>query len=65
MAYQHTNSRGQNYYLHTKNVRLRSGKQQQIYYFAKDVRPEAIDEVPAGFKVVENKKTGLPTLKKA
>lgn len=65
MAYQYTNSRGQNYYLHTKNVRLRSGKQQQIYYFAKEVRPEAIDEVPVGFKVVENKRTGLPTLKKA
>lgn len=64
MAYQHTNAKGQVYYLHTKNVLLRSGRKQQIYYFAKDVRPEAIDEIPEGFIVAENTKTGLPTLKR-
>lgn len=64
MAYQCTNAKGQTYYLHTKNVKLRSGKNQQIYYFAKDVRPEAINKVPVGFIVVENKKTGMPALKR-
>lgn len=64
MAYQHTNAKGQIYYLHTKNVQLRSGRNQQIYYFAKDVRPEAINEVPTGFIVVENNKTGMPALKR-
>ncbi|MCL5784907.1 MAG: hypothetical protein M1142_06175 [Patescibacteria group bacterium] len=64
MAYQYTNAKGQTYYLHTKNVRLRSGWQQQIYYFAKKIKPEAIDQIPEGFEVAENKKTGLPALRR-
>lgn len=64
MAYQHTNSKGQTYYLHGKEVHLRSGRNQQIYYFAKEVKAEALDEIPAGFKVVESSKTGLPVLKR-
>lgn len=64
MAYQHTNAKGQTYYLHTKEVRLRSGRIQRIYYFAREVRPEAIDQLPEGFIVAENKRTGLPTLKR-
>lgn len=64
MAYQYTNAKGQTYYLHGKEVRLRSGKNQQIHFFAKDVRPGALEQLPAGFKVVENSKTGLPVLKK-
>ena len=65
MAYQYTNSRGQDYYLHSKNVKLRGGDRiQRIFYFAPDKRPEAIDAVPEGFTVVESKKTGLPVLKR-
>ena len=64
MAYAHTNSKGDTYYLHSKDVTLRGGRQQTIYYFARDERPEAIDEVPEGYVVVENKRTGLPMLKK-
>lgn len=64
MAYQYTNNKGQVYYLHGKDVNLRSGRVQRIYYFAKNIRPEAMDQMPAGFTVVENTKTGLPTLKK-
>ncbi len=64
MAYKHTNSKGTGYYLHGKDVKLRSGRTQRIYYFAKDVRAEALDEVPTGFKVVENSRTGLPVLKR-
>ena len=42
MAYSHTNSRGQTYYLHSKDVQLRgSGRNQTIYYFAKEVKAEA------------------------
>lgn len=49
-----------------KDVKLRgSGKTQRIYYFARDVRKESLDEVPKGYKVIENKKTGLPVLKRA
>lgn len=64
MAYQHINAKGQTYYLHGKNVHLRSGRNQQIYYFARETRPEAVEQVPEGFIVVENKRTGLPTLKR-
>lgn len=64
MAYSHTNSKGVTYYLHSKDVTLRGGKQQTIYYFAKDTRPEAIDELPSKYKVIENPRNGFLTLKK-
>ena len=65
MAYSHTNSKGVTYYLHKKDVTLRGGKQQTIYYFAKDERPEAIDELPEGYEVVENPRNGFLTLKRS
>lgn len=66
MAYSHTNSKGVTYYLHTKEVTLRGGKLQRIYYFAKDVRPgEAVDSLPDGYQVVENPRNGFLTLKRA
>jgi len=64
MAYSHTNSKGVKYYLHSKDVTLRGGKQQRIYYFAKDVRPEAIDALPDAYTVIENPRNGFLTLKK-
>lgn len=64
MAYAHTNSKGVTYYLHSKDVILRGGKEQTIYYFAKDVRPEAIDAIPEGREVIENPKNGFLTLRK-
>ena len=65
MAYSHTNSKGVTYYLHSKEVTLRGGKQQRIYYFAKDVRPnEALDELPEGHKVIENPRNGFLVLKR-
>jgi len=60
--FSHTNSRGQTYWLHSKDVRLRGGKIQTIYYFSKD-QSGSID-LPAGFKVIESSRTGLPLLKK-
>lgn len=64
MAYSHTNSKGVTYYLHAKDVTLRGGKQQRIFYFAKDTRPEAINDLPDGYTVVENPRNGFLTLKK-
>lgn len=64
MAYSHTNSKGVTYFLHKKDVTLRGGKLQTIYYFAKDVRPEAIDELPENYGVVENPRNGFLTLKR-
>ncbi len=60
-----TNQKGQTYYLHGKMVTLRGGRQQQIYYFSKEVDETcALPEVPAGYIVTENARTGLPMLKK-
>lgn len=65
MAYAHKNSKGQTYILHSKKVTLRGGREQTIFFFARDERPEALDAVPEGYTVLENKKTGLPMLKRA
>jgi hypothetical protein len=64
MAYEFRNSKGVSYFLHSKDVNLKGGRKQTIYYFARDVRPGALDAVPVGFKVEETAKTGMPILKK-
>jgi hypothetical protein len=63
MAYKHQNSKGVTYYLNSKMVTLRGGKQQTIYYFSKDERPEAAD-LPEGFTVNENPRNGFLTVKR-
>ena len=65
MAYAFTNSKGVTYYLHFKDVNLKGGRQQRIFFFARDIRDGALDEVPAGYKVIETTRTGMPILKKA
>jgi len=65
MAYSFTNKKGVMYYLHSKKVNLKGGREQVIYFFARDIRPGAQDAVPAGYKVIETAKTGMPILKKA
>jgi hypothetical protein len=65
MAFSYQNAKGVTYYLHGKKVTLKNGRMQQIYFFARDVRAEALNEVPAGYTVVETKRTGMPVLKKA
>ena len=64
MAYSYTNKKGVTYYLHHKEVTLRGGRKQTIYFFAREVRDGALDAVPAGYKVVETERTGMPVLKK-
>jgi len=64
MAYEFTNSKGVKYYLHFKDVNLKGGRKQRIYYFARDIRSGSLDAVPAGYKVEETKRTGMPILKK-
>ena len=59
---------GATYYLFMKDVTLRGGRQQTIYYFTKDPKnPKgtAVDALPAGYTTMENARTGLPMLKKA
>jgi hypothetical protein len=55
---------GKTYYLHSKNVTLKGGRKQMIYFFAGEVKPGALNALPAGYKVMENDRTGLPMLKK-
>jgi hypothetical protein len=64
MAYEFKNSRGVSYFLHSKEVTLKGGRLQKIFFFARDVRPGALNEVPAAYKVIETTKTGMPILKK-
>ena len=65
MAFSHTNSKGNTYYLHQKTTTLKNGREQTIYFFAKTVREEgALDAVPEG-RMVSESKNGLPVLKKA
>ena len=62
MVYSHVNSKGVKYFLNSKEVTLRGGKKQTIYYFSKDERPEGIDEVPEGMQVNENPRNGFLTV---
>jgi hypothetical protein len=65
MAFSYTNSKGQTYYLHSKQVTLKGNLQMQIYYFKREVDSEfAIDALPEGREVVENKRTGLPLVRR-
>ncbi len=64
MAFEFTNSKGVKYYLHFKDVNLKGGRIQRIYFFARDVRDGSLDAVPEKFKVIETERTGMPILKK-
>ena len=55
---------GDTYYLHSKTVTLRGGRQQVIYYFAREQKENACD-LPEGYEVMENSRTGLPMLRRA
>lgn len=58
---------GSTYFLFKKDVVLRGGRKQTIFYFTKDEnnsKGQALEELPAGYMVMENARTGLPMLKK-
>jgi YHS domain-containing protein len=55
---------GKNYYLHTKDVKLAGGRIQKIFYFAGEQGKNTLETLPAGYEVMENKRTGLPMLRK-
>lgn len=64
-AFSYTNAKGQKYYLHTKEVTLKNGRVQRIYFFARDIRDGALEAVPAGYEVMETKRTNMPVLKRS
>jgi len=55
---------GKEYFLHERKQQLKGGQQVTLYYFAGVAGELAIDALPAGYEVSENKNTGLPLLKK-
>lgn len=54
MVFEYKNSKGKTYILHQKG---------KLYYFSSQQKENAID-LPQGYKIIENNKTGLPMLKK-
>ena len=64
-TYTHTNSKGVKYFLHLKDVVLRGGREQRIYFFAKVEGGKGTPtELPTGYEVVENPRNGFLTIKK-
>jgi hypothetical protein len=63
MAFEYKNSRGVKYYLHGRTTPLKSGKERTLYFFAKEPKEGALNEVPQGYEVSESA-NGLPVLKK-
>ncbi|MGC2310564.1 MAG: hypothetical protein WA432_03025 [Candidatus Babeliaceae bacterium] len=55
---------GKLYHLHSKEVKLAGDRKQRIYYFAGKAGKDSIDALPTGYEVMENKRTGLPMLRK-
>lgn len=65
MAFTQTNPKGVTYYLNSKKVVLRGGKEQTIYYFSKDLRPDtAVETLPEGMEVNTNPRNGFMTVKR-
>lgn len=53
------------YFLHSKEVTLRGDRKQKIFYFSGKVdKDHALTDLPEGYMVIENARTGLPMLKK-
>ncbi len=60
MAYTH-----EGYTLHAREVALKGGHKQVIYFFSQRTPKSGVPvELPDGYKVAVNKRTGLPYLKK-
>ncbi len=53
MAYSHTNSRGETFWLHQKG---------KLFFFSRN--PEGAIDLPPNLEVFENPRTGLPMVRK-
>lgn len=60
----YVNKKGQTYYLHKKMVTLKNGITRPIFFFARDIREGVLDALPAGYEIIETKRTGMPVLRK-
>jgi hypothetical protein len=50
MAYSFKNSKGVTYILHATTRTLKSGKKQQLFFFAKEKKAGSLDAIPASSK---------------
>jgi len=66
MVYEYTSKKsGKKYKLYTRDVKLKGGKIQTIYFFsARKPKSGKPCDLPKGYEVVENPRTGLPFLRK-
>jgi hypothetical protein len=64
MAYSYKNSKRQTYYLHAREVKLNNNRERTIYFFAKEPRDGALNQVPSGWEVIEGR-NALPVLSKS
>lgn len=63
--YKYKSSKGKTYTLYTRDVQLKGGKIQTIYFFsARKPKSGKPCNLPSGYEVVENPRTGLPFLRK-
>jgi len=58
VGYEHTNSRGQKYYLHSREGRGGA----KLFFFSKN--PADSIDLPENMIAIENERTGLPMVKK-
>lgn len=61
----YTDTQGDDWHLNQKDVTLRNGHEQTIYFFTRDKRVETMCDKPEGFVVMETARTGMPVLKRA
>lgn len=54
---------GTTYYLHSKTTATKGGER-TLYFFAKEEKEGALDDLPKGYTVTESSATGLPLLKR-
>ena len=55
---------GKTFYLHGRETPLPNGKVRKLFYFSGTPGEGALDDLPEGYEVIENARTGLPMLKK-
>ena len=55
---------GKNYILHLKEQKRADGGVTKLFYFAGEAKEGALDDLPEGYQVIENERTGLPFLER-
>ena len=56
---------GKTFFLHGRETPLPNGKVRRLFFFSTKVGEGALDNLPEGYEIIENARTGLPMLKKS